>query len=173
MQVPTGRQNRRRSYEVAADDWSDETSIERAYERRNLVVFGEQLVDARQFVESLRASGICAAGNAASAASVDSAAMIARTAAPASLRPNALSAIADNVPARSSAPGVSPSTCRPWGMSVYSSSRIAAPSLSIFLARSAPVRLGLNEVDGGSLRLDEFGKQAALMVGLGFTGAVA
>ena len=40
-----------------------------------------------------------------------------------------------------------------------------------FVARTPPPgRLWLGEVDGGGLRLNEFGKQAALMVGLGFTG---
>ena len=36
-----------------------------------------------------------------------------------------------------------------------------------------PGRLGLSEVNGGGLGLNEFGEQAALMVGLGLTGPVA
>ena len=173
MQVPTGRQDRRRADEIAADDRGDETSIKRTQERGSFVVLAEQPVEAGNSSNALRASCVCGAGNAARAASADPVAMIARTAAPAWGRPNALSAIADNVSARSSAPGVFPRTCRPCGMSVYSSSRIAAPSLSISSARAAPRAARLGEIDRGGLRLDEFGEQAPLMIGLGLAGAIA
>ena len=43
-----------------------------------------------------------------------------------------------------------------------------------FVARTPPPgRFWLDKVNGGSLRLNEFGKQAALMVVLGFTCPVA
>ena len=60
-------------------------------------------VEARKFVESLaRFLRLRAAADAAMAASIEPVATSARTAAPASRRPNALSAIADSVSARSS-----------------------------------------------------------------------
>ncbi len=60
-----------------------------------------------------------------------------------------------------------PTTCSPCGISVYSSSRMAAPSFSTCVAAFvAPGRLGGGEVERGGLGLDQQRQIAALVARL-------
>ncbi len=139
-----------------------------------LVVLAEQLVDARQFVESLAGllhlrSGQRCKGRLRGPGRDDRAhrgagiAKTERALGDCRQRPGALlgaGRLAENV--------------QPVGDErVFEFEDRGAELVDLVARAPPPGRLGLGEVNGGSLRLNEFGKQAALMIGLGFTGAVA
>ena len=175
MQVAAGRQDRRRPNEIAADDWSDETPVERPYAAPEFSWSSPSswLMRANSS-KALRASCICGAGERCNGRvrrpgrddRAHRGAGIAKTEralGDCRQRPGALlgaGRLAENV--------------QTVGDERVFEFEDRGAELVDFVARAPPPgRLGLGEVNGGSLRLNEFGKQAALMIGLGFTGAVA
>ena len=162
VQVAAGRQDRRRAQQVAAGAGPDEAAVERAAAAGDLVVLAPAGRSVSASSRSIASVGSPAIGPATMSAirrlPVD------QRLDPGVLGPGAVRRLGHrhSMSTRSSATGGSPTTCRPCGISVYSSSSTASASRSTAgLRRRPPDRLRRREVERGGLRLDQRRRAAA------------
>ena len=157
VEIAAGRQDRRCAQEIAARRGPDELAVERMQDARDLVILLQDAVDTGQILVERQPKCrplpaiVSGASPLTTASRID---LSGRT-------PCDASATACSISTRCSAEGVSPTTCRPCGIRVYSSSSTAFESLPIGLRRIGPGRLRLSQFERAGLGLDQCRKVTA------------